>query len=122
MKFSAFSRSLALAAMAMSTVTGLADAAMLDVLPLPHVQAARMRGLAGAAQFRGVDALLSGPAGGLVGLQGVGRALWTTLRIATLGTVLAAVLALPLGLLAARNLHAPRVLSLAARALRVLSS
>lgn len=43
-------------------------------------------------------------------LQGLGRALWTTLRIATLGTVLAALLALPLGLLAARTLHAPRLL------------
>lgn len=43
-------------------------------------------------------------------LAGVGRALWTTLRIATLGTVLAALIALPLGLLAARTLHAPRVL------------
>ena len=31
-------------------------------------------GLTDAAGFRGVDALLSGPAGGLVGLQGVGRA------------------------------------------------
>lgn len=48
-------------------------------------------------------------------LQGVGRALWTTLRIATLGTVLAALIALPLGLLAARNLHAPRALSWAAK-------
>lgn len=48
-------------------------------------------------------------------LQGVGRALWTTLRIATLGTVLAAMIALPLGLLAARNLHAPRALSWGAK-------
>ncbi|MDP1691673.1 MAG: phosphonate ABC transporter, permease protein PhnE [Burkholderiaceae bacterium] len=48
-------------------------------------------------------------------LQGVGRALWTTLRIATLGTVLAAMIALPLGLLAARNLHAPRVVSWGAK-------
>ncbi len=44
-------------------------------------------------------------------LEGVGRALWTTLRIATLGTALAALLALPLGLLAARNLQAPRALA-----------
>jgi phosphonate transport system permease protein len=43
-------------------------------------------------------------------LAGVGRALWTTLRIATLGTALAALVALPLGLLAARTLHAPRPL------------
>jgi len=49
-------------------------------------------------------------------LGGVGRALWTTLRIATLGTVLAAVIALPLGLLAARNLQAPRALSYGAKA------
>jgi phosphonate transport system permease protein len=48
-------------------------------------------------------------------LQGVGRALWTTLRIATLGTVLAALIALPLGLLAARNLQAPRALSWGAK-------
>jgi phosphonate ABC transporter permease subunit PhnE len=48
-------------------------------------------------------------------LQGVGRALWTTLRIATLGTVLAALLALPLGLLAARSLHAPRPLAWVAK-------
>lgn len=45
------------------------------------------------------------------------RALWTTLRIATLGTVLTAMLALPLGLLAARNPHAPRALSWAAKGL-----
>lgn len=44
-------------------------------------------------------------------LEGVGRALWTTLRIATLGTALAALLALPLGLLAARNLQATRALA-----------
>ena len=35
-------------------------------------------------------------------LAGVGRALWTTLRIAIAGTALAALIALPLGLLAAR--------------------
>lgn len=49
-------------------------------------------------------------------LAGVARALWTTLRIATLGTALAALLALPLGLLAARNLGAPRPLAWAAKA------
>ena len=48
-------------------------------------------------------------------LQGVGRALWTTMRIATLGTVLAGLIALPLGLLAARTLHAPRPLAWAAK-------
>lgn len=49
-------------------------------------------------------------------VQGVGRALWTTLRIATLGTALAALIALPLGLLAARNLRATRALSWGAKA------
>ncbi|MEO5698282.1 MAG: phosphonate ABC transporter, permease protein PhnE [Burkholderiaceae bacterium] len=48
-------------------------------------------------------------------LQGVGRALWTTLRIAALGTALAALIALPLGLLAARNLQAPTVLAWSAK-------
>lgn len=48
-------------------------------------------------------------------LDGLGRALWTTLRIATLGTALAALLALPLGLLAARNLQAPRVIGWGAK-------
>jgi len=43
-------------------------------------------------------------------------AVWTTLRIATLGTLLAAVLALPLGILSARNLAAPRLLSATAKA------
>lgn len=47
-------------------------------------------------------------------LGGLARAVWTTLRIATLGTVLAALLALPLGLLAARTLHAPPPLAWAA--------
>jgi len=50
-------------------------------------------------------------------LEGVGRALWTTLRIATLGTFAAALLALPLGLLAARNLRAPAPIAWAAKAL-----
>jgi phosphonate ABC transporter permease subunit PhnE len=49
-------------------------------------------------------------------LGGVTRALWTTLRIATLGTALAGLLALPLGLLAARNLHAPPGVARAAKA------
>lgn len=49
-------------------------------------------------------------------LEGVGRAIWTTLRIATLGTALAALLALPLGLLAARSMKAPRVLAWGAKA------
>ena len=49
-------------------------------------------------------------------LAGLARATWTTFQIATLGSLLAAVLALPLGLLAARNLHAPRPLAMAASA------
>ncbi|MFN7536506.1 MAG: phosphonate ABC transporter, permease protein PhnE [Burkholderiales bacterium] len=40
-------------------------------------------------------------------IAALGRATWTTFQIATLGSLLAAVLALPLGLLAARNLRAP---------------
>lgn len=47
-------------------------------------------------------------------LAGLARATWTTFQIATLGSLLAAVLALPLGLLSARNLHAPRPLAWAA--------
>lgn len=50
-------------------------------------------------------------------LKGVGRALWTTLRIASVGTMLAALLALPLGLLSARNLHVARPLAAAAKGL-----
>jgi len=49
-------------------------------------------------------------------LLALARATWTTLQIATLGSLLAAVLALPLSLLAARNLGAPRLLAGAARA------
>lgn len=49
-------------------------------------------------------------------LQAVARAAWVTLQIATLGSLLAALLALPLALLAARNLHAPRGLQRLARA------
>lgn len=50
-------------------------------------------------------------------LAALARATWTTLQIATLGSLLAALLALPLSLLAARNLGAPRPLAAAARAL-----
>lgn len=42
------------------------------------------------------------------------RATWTTFQIATLGSLLAALMALPLGLLAARNLRAPKLLHRAA--------
>ena len=47
-------------------------------------------------------------------LWALGRATWTTFQIATLGSLLAAFMALPLGLLAARNLRAPKLLSRAA--------
>lgn len=50
-------------------------------------------------------------------IAGLGRATWVTLQIATLGSLLAALLALPLAMLAARNLHAPRVLAWAATGL-----
>lgn len=40
-------------------------------------------------------------------LEGLGRATWTTIRIATLGSLLGALLALPLAVLTARNLAAP---------------
>jgi phosphonate transport system permease protein len=50
-------------------------------------------------------------------LQALARATWVTLQIATLGSLLAALLAFPLGLLAARNLGAPRSLVWAASAL-----
>jgi len=49
-------------------------------------------------------------------LAGLARATWTTFQIATLGSLLAALLALPLGLLTARNLQAPRPLAWAAKA------
>lgn len=44
-------------------------------------------------------------------LAGLGRATWTTIRIATLGSLLGALLALPLAILTARNLAAPRLLA-----------
>ena len=43
-------------------------------------------------------------------LAGLADASWVTVKIATLGSLLAAVAALPLGLLSARNLRAPRLL------------
>ena len=49
-------------------------------------------------------------------LAALGRAAWVTFQIATLGSLLAALIALPLGLLAARNLGAPRPLAAAATA------
>lgn len=50
-------------------------------------------------------------------LVGLARATWTTLQIATLGSLLGAVLALPLGLLSAHNLGAPAPLRDGAQAL-----
>ncbi len=44
-------------------------------------------------------------------LAGLGRATWTTIRIATLGSLLGAVLALPLAILTAGNLAAPKPLA-----------
>lgn len=48
-------------------------------------------------------------------LGALSRATWITFQIATLGSLLAAVLALPLGMLTARNLRAPKPLSLGAK-------
>ncbi len=48
-------------------------------------------------------------------LAGLARATWVTFQIATLGSLLAALLALPLGLLTARNLKAPAPLAWAAK-------
>lgn len=49
-------------------------------------------------------------------LAGLVRAAWTTIRIATLGSLLGALMALPLAVLTARNLAAPRALAWAAKA------
>jgi len=48
-------------------------------------------------------------------LAGLARATWTTFQIATLGSLLAAVLALPLSMAVARNLRAPRPVAWAAK-------
>ena len=50
-------------------------------------------------------------------LAGLARATWATLQIATLGSLLGALLALPAGLLSARNLHAPPPFAFVARGL-----
>ncbi len=50
-------------------------------------------------------------------LGALARATWTTIRIATLGSLLGALLALPLALLSARNLAAPWLLAGAAKAI-----
>ncbi len=54
-------------------------------------------------------------------LAAVARAAWVTFQIATLGSLLAALMALPLAMLVARNLHAPRPLAWAAKAVLDLS-
>ncbi|MEF8701366.1 MAG: phosphonate ABC transporter, permease protein PhnE [Candidatus Accumulibacter sp. UW20] len=48
-------------------------------------------------------------------LAGLAEATWTTIRIATLGSLLGALCALPLALLSARNLAAPRALACCAK-------
>jgi len=48
-------------------------------------------------------------------LTQLAAATWTTIRIGTLGSLLGALLALPLAVLVARNLAAPRVLSILAK-------
>lgn len=48
-------------------------------------------------------------------LAAVVRATWVTFQIATLGSLLAALMALPLAMLVARNLRAPRLLALGAK-------
>lgn len=50
-------------------------------------------------------------------LLGLAEATWTTFKIATLGSLLGALLALPLAVLGARNLGAPRLLARVARGL-----
>lgn len=48
-------------------------------------------------------------------LQAVARAVWTTFKIATLGSMIAALAALPFGVVSARNMHAPGWLTRPAR-------
>ncbi len=56
-------------------------------------------------------------------LHGLAEALWVTFKIATLGSLLAAILGAPLGFLSARNMHVPGVFAwLARRALDVCRS
>lgn len=50
-------------------------------------------------------------------LSGLAEATWTTFRIATLGSLLGAILALPLSILTARNLSAPRSIRIPAKAI-----
>jgi phosphonate transport system permease protein len=48
-------------------------------------------------------------------LIGLAFATWTTIQIATIGSLLGAMLALPLALLTARNMHAPRSMAVIAK-------
>ncbi len=48
-------------------------------------------------------------------LAGLSGAIWTTLKIATLGSLLAAILGAPLGFLSAKNMHAPAAVAWFAR-------
>ena len=48
-------------------------------------------------------------------LLGLADATWTTIKIATLGSLIAALLALPLGVLTAKNMQAPKPLALGAK-------
>lgn len=48
-------------------------------------------------------------------IGGLAGAIWTTLKIATLGSLLAAILGAPLGFLSAKNMHAPWAVSWTAR-------
>ena len=50
-------------------------------------------------------------------LRAVAEASWTTVKIATLGTLAASIIALPLGVASARNLHASRWVAYPARGL-----
>ncbi len=48
-------------------------------------------------------------------IKSLAGAVWTTLKIATLGSLLAAILGAPLGFLSARNMHAPMFIAWLAR-------
>ena len=49
-------------------------------------------------------------------LAGLARAVWTTVEVATLGSLVAALLALPFGVVVARNMAMPRPLAIGAKA------
>ncbi|HEY1057733.1 MAG TPA: phosphonate ABC transporter, permease protein PhnE [Limnobacter sp.] len=54
-------------------------------------------------------------------LKQLGVAAWVTFKIATLGSLMAAVLALPFAVISARNIHAPRVLASLCRSVLAIS-